>query len=160
MAAFAKSRRRQALRLESPKSSGLERRIAAGAFSAMTMPGSVQTQYGGGPYVWKSIATYRDSPNGPQFCARCVHFRPPAACQIVEPPISPSGWCRYFYPQPVVLFIGDARLVVRHIERAWPAGSGGSRRGELTMQRSPPRAVKCVRLCSQSHSRQRTPKSP
>jgi hypothetical protein len=78
--------------------------LGAGAVSAMTMSGSVQAQYGGGPYVWKSIAAYRDSPNGLQFCARCVHFRPPAACQIVEPPISPSGWCRYFYPQPVVRY--------------------------------------------------------
>jgi hypothetical protein len=68
--------------------------------------GSVQAQYGGsgGPNVWKSTAYYRDYPNGPQFCGRCVHFRPPAACQIVEPPISPSGWCRFFYPQPVVLY--------------------------------------------------------
>jgi hypothetical protein len=78
--------------------------VGAGAVCAMGVSGPVQAQYGGGPYVWKSIATYRDSPNRPQFCARCVHFRPPAACQIVEPPISPSGWCRYFYPQPVVSY--------------------------------------------------------
>ena len=76
----------------------------AGAFSAVTMSGPVQAQYGGGPNVWKSTAYYRDYPNGPQFCGRCVHFRPPAACQIVEPPISPQGWCRFFYPQPVVLY--------------------------------------------------------
>ena len=78
--------------------------VGAGAFSAITMSGPVQAQYGGGPYVWKSTAYYRDYPNGPQFCGRCVHFRPPAACQIVEPPISPNGWCRFFYPQPVVLY--------------------------------------------------------
>ena len=78
--------------------------VGAGTFSAMTMSGPVQAQYGGGPNVWKSTAYYRDYPNGPQFCGRCVHFRPPAACQIVEPPISPSGWCRFFYPQPVVLY--------------------------------------------------------
>jgi hypothetical protein len=78
--------------------------VGTGAVSAMTISGPVQAQYGGGPYVWKSIAAYRDSSNGPQFCGRCVHFRPPGACQIVEPPISPSGWCRYFYPQPVVLY--------------------------------------------------------
>ena len=84
--------------------------VGAGAVSAITMSGPVQAQYGGGLYVWKSIATYRDAPNGPQFCARCVHFRPPAACQIVEPPISPSGWCRYFYPQPVVRYRRRAGL--------------------------------------------------
>jgi hypothetical protein len=75
--------------------------VVVGAGAVMSSP--AQAQYGG-PYVWKSIAIYRDSPNGLQFCARCVHFRPPAACQIVEPPISPSGWCRYFYPQPVMRY--------------------------------------------------------
>jgi hypothetical protein len=77
----------------------------AGAFSMVTMSGPVQAQYGGyggGPNVWKSTAYYRDYPNGPQFCGRCVHFRAPAACQIVEPPISPTGWCRFFYPVPVI----------------------------------------------------------
>jgi hypothetical protein len=44
--------------------------LGAGAVSAMTMSGAAQAQYGGGPYVWKSIASYRDAPNGPQFCAR------------------------------------------------------------------------------------------
>jgi hypothetical protein len=78
--------------------------LGAGAFSVLTMSGPVQAQYGGGPYVWKSTASYRDAPNGPQFCGRCVHFRPPAACQIVEPPISPHGWCRFFYPQPAVIY--------------------------------------------------------
>jgi hypothetical protein len=33
--------------------------VGAGAVCAMTMSGPVQAQYGGGPYVWKSIATYR-----------------------------------------------------------------------------------------------------
>jgi hypothetical protein len=78
--------------------------VGAGAFSATVMSGPVQAQYGGGPYVWKSTAYYRDAPNGPEFCGRCVHFRPPGACQIVEPPISPGGWCRYFYPQPAVIY--------------------------------------------------------
>ena len=84
---------------------GLRGAVVAGAGAFMvTMSGPVRAQYGGweGPYVWKSTAYYRDQPNGPQFCGRCVHFRPPSACQIVEPPISPSGWCRFFYPQPVV----------------------------------------------------------
>jgi hypothetical protein len=84
--------------------------VGAGAFSAMAMSGPVQAQYGGGPYVWKSTAYYRDAPNGPEFCGRCVHFRPPAGCQIVEPPISPGGWCRYFYPQPAVVYRGRAPL--------------------------------------------------
>jgi hypothetical protein len=89
--------------------------VGAGAVSAMTMSGPVQAQYGGGPYVWKSIAAYRDAPNGPQFCARCVHFRPPAGCQIVEPPISPSGGAvTSIRNQSFVT--GGARLSARRIE--------------------------------------------
>ena len=52
--------------------------------------------WGPGGGVWKSTAQYRDYPNGPQFCAGCRHFRPPNACAIVEPPISPRGWCRFY----------------------------------------------------------------
>jgi hypothetical protein len=50
--------------------------VGALAVAAMTMSGPVQAQYGGGPYVWKSIATYRDSPNGPQFLRPMRPFPP------------------------------------------------------------------------------------
>ena len=52
----------------------------------------------GGP-VWKSTARYRDYPNGPQMCANCRHFRPPTGCAIVESPISPRGWSRFWEPR-------------------------------------------------------------
>ena len=26
----------------------------------------------------------------------CLNFRPPGACQFVESPISPKGWCQFF----------------------------------------------------------------
>jgi hypothetical protein len=49
--------------------------------------------------VWKSTAWYRNYPNGPQMCANCRYFRPPYACAIVESPISPHGWSRFWAPR-------------------------------------------------------------
>ena len=69
---------------------------AVGAVSAFTLSTTVQARYG---RVWKTTALYRDFPNGWQRCGRCVHFIPPYFCEIVEPPISPHGWCRFFYPR-------------------------------------------------------------
>lgn len=45
----------------------------------------------------KEVAHYQYQPNGAQHCGVCAHFRPPGSCEIVEGPISPDGWCRYFH---------------------------------------------------------------
>src|SRR5262249_48699241 len=71
--------------------------VVVGAIS-LTIAGDVKAQY----WVWKSTARYQYFPNGPARCAGCVNFRPYASCTIVEPPINPDGWCRYFSPIPVV----------------------------------------------------------
>src|SRR5262249_53675336 len=65
---------------------------------SLTIASDAKAEY----WVWKSNARYQYFPNGPARCAGCVNFRPYAACTIVEPPISPDGWCRYFNPIPVV----------------------------------------------------------
>jgi hypothetical protein len=65
---------------------------------SLTITGDAKAEY----WVWKSNARYQYYPNGPARCAGCVNFRPYAACAVVEPPISPDGWCRYFNPIPVV----------------------------------------------------------
>jgi hypothetical protein len=49
-----------------------------------------------GGNVSKAEAQYRDAPNGEQRCGGCVHFIGPNSCSIVEGPISPNGWCRFF----------------------------------------------------------------
>jgi len=41
-------------------------------------------------------AKYQDQPKGQQRCEICLQFQPPNACQIVEGPVSPKGWCQYF----------------------------------------------------------------
>jgi hypothetical protein len=46
--------------------------------------------------VPKVFALYQDRPNGRERCGRCLHFRAPHGCEIVEGRISPRGWCRYF----------------------------------------------------------------
>src|SRR5262249_35675958 len=65
---------------------------------SLTITSDAKAEY----WVWKSNAYYQYYPNGGARCAGCVNFRPYAACAIVEPPISPEGWCRYFNPIPVV----------------------------------------------------------
>jgi hypothetical protein len=78
--------------------------VVGGGIASLAMTGDAQAQYWDyyGGNVWKSTARYQYYPNGPARCAGCVNFRPYAACAVVEPPISPDGWCRYFSPIPVV----------------------------------------------------------
>ena len=48
---------------------------------------------------------YQDKPMNGLDCDDCIHFIPgkgakaPGACQIVEGPISPHGWCIEFQPK-------------------------------------------------------------
>lgn len=46
--------------------------------------------------IRKTDADYQYQPNGRQRCAICLQFEPPSKCKIIQAPISPSGWCRYF----------------------------------------------------------------
>ncbi len=46
--------------------------------------------------VSQSDAKYQDQPKAQQRCEICLNFQPPNACQFVESPISPKGWCQYF----------------------------------------------------------------
>jgi hypothetical protein len=46
--------------------------------------------------VSQADAKYQYQPTGQQRCEICLNFRPPDACQFVESPISPKGWCQYF----------------------------------------------------------------
>lgn len=46
--------------------------------------------------IAQSVAKYQDHPKGPQRCEICLQFKPPNECQIVQGPISPTGWCQFF----------------------------------------------------------------
>lgn len=49
-----------------------------------------------GPTVAPDAAGYQTQPNGDQRCAQCVHFQPPASCELVQGTIVPNGWCKLF----------------------------------------------------------------
>ena len=42
---------------------------------------------------------YQSSPKGADKCSGCAMFQPPDACQGVEGPISPDGWCSIYSPK-------------------------------------------------------------
>ena len=44
----------------------------------------------------RSLVAYLDRPTGGQQCNKCVYWRPPHACAIVDGAISPTGWCGVF----------------------------------------------------------------
>lgn len=68
--------------------------------AALAAGGAAAAALGGKPALAqtsKQAASYRDSPNGGQRCADCRHFNAGSrTCRIVEGPISPNGWCRFF----------------------------------------------------------------
>jgi hypothetical protein len=49
--------------------------------------------------VSKASAKYRGHSNSGQRCGQCVHYRFALSCEIVQGPISPFGWCRFFKPK-------------------------------------------------------------
>jgi hypothetical protein len=44
----------------------------------------------------KASVGYQSHPKGSQNCANCKLFVPPSSCTLVEGPISPQGWCRFW----------------------------------------------------------------
>ena len=46
--------------------------------------------------ISKASASYRGQPNNGQRCGHCAHYRFPLSCEIVQGPVSPFGWCRFF----------------------------------------------------------------
>lgn len=49
--------------------------------------------------VSKETAKYQDSPKDGNKCSGCQFFQDPDACQLVEGPISPDGWCALYAPK-------------------------------------------------------------
>jgi hypothetical protein len=50
--------------------------------------------------VSPKAVNYQNTPKGAAQCDNCVQWKPPAACKVVEGPISPSGWCAVYAPKP------------------------------------------------------------
>jgi hypothetical protein len=64
-----------------------------GALLVTALPNRADSQASG---ISKSAAGYQDSPNNGQSCGACMHFAPPSACTVVDGPVSPQGWCKFF----------------------------------------------------------------
>lgn len=46
--------------------------------------------------VAKETVSYQMSPKGPARCGTCAYFQAPSACNFVNGPISPTGWCMLY----------------------------------------------------------------
>lgn len=44
-------------------------------------------------------ARYQSTPKSGQRCQTCALWQPPTACQQVEGPVSPAGWCILYAPK-------------------------------------------------------------
>lgn len=57
------------------------------------------TQAAAAPKLAQSIVGYQSSPKGNQRCDNCALFQAPDACQTVDGPIVPEGWCKIYRPK-------------------------------------------------------------
>lgn len=81
----------------SQSSGGRTRRdVLIAAAGGVAAAGALLSPAQGATKVSKAVAKYQDHPHGQQRCAICLHFRPPASCEIVAGTISPNGWCQLF----------------------------------------------------------------
>jgi len=69
---------------------------AASAAGASTILGATPNTATGAPKLSQKAVAYQDHPDGDKRCDKCAQFQPPNACKIVEGPISPLGFCRFF----------------------------------------------------------------
>jgi hypothetical protein len=49
--------------------------------------------------VSQQTAGYQPTPKGKQRCDGCGLWQSPAACQVVNGPINPAGWCNLYSPK-------------------------------------------------------------
>ena len=49
--------------------------------------------------VAKKAVQYQDTPKGKLRCDNCRQWEAPAACKLVDGPISPAGWCMIYAPK-------------------------------------------------------------
>lgn len=80
----------------------LSRRALLKATTAATGAGfllNVAPRTGAAAKLSQQIVAYQDHPDGNKRCDRCSHFQAPTACQIVQGPVRPDGYCKFFTPR-------------------------------------------------------------
>ena len=70
-------------------------RTAASAGSAALLAATLAAQPAAAAMTQKA-AGYQPTPKDGKRCDGCALYKPPSSCTIVEGPIAPSGWCRFF----------------------------------------------------------------
>ena len=70
--------------------------LAVGAAATISASRRAAAQAAAQQKVSHADAQYQDQPKEQQRCEICLNFRAPNACEFVESPISPKGWCQYF----------------------------------------------------------------
>jgi hypothetical protein len=71
---------------------------AAGAAGTAIILGVSTSSAPAAPKLSRQVVAYQDHPDGDKRCNKCAQFQPPNACKIVEGPISPDGYCKFFVP--------------------------------------------------------------
>jgi High potential iron-sulfur protein len=66
------------------------------SFAIISAPAMLRSRSALAAKMSKAAAAYQNSPKGSQTCANCKLFVPPSSCTIVEGPISPKGWCKFW----------------------------------------------------------------
>jgi hypothetical protein len=72
------------------------RSLLGGAIGAVGILGTTPNRATAQPKISKVAVNYQDHPDGDKRCDKCVQFKPPDACKVVEGAISPQGSCRTF----------------------------------------------------------------
>jgi anaerobic selenocysteine-containing dehydrogenase len=73
--------------------------LRAGVAAGGAILGFTSTAGAAAAKVAKQAVSYQPSPKGPAHCAACTHFQAPSGCNLVDGPISPTGWCVLFKPK-------------------------------------------------------------
>lgn len=71
----------------------------ATALTALAVAGAAGCQVQQQQKVSKAEAAYQPRPNGPQACGNCANFIAPDSCRVVQGPVAPNGWSRYWAPR-------------------------------------------------------------
>ena len=66
------------------------------SFAIISAPAMLTSRSALAAKMSKAAAAYQNSPKGSQSCANCKLFVPPSSCTLVEGPISPKGWCKFW----------------------------------------------------------------
>ena len=80
-----------------PSRRALLRHLVGAAGAAVSLCGR-PPRAGPAIKISNAAVAYQDRPDGDKECVKCAQFEPPAACKLVDGPISPQGYCRLFAP--------------------------------------------------------------